>query len=86
MEQLRNHYKFHKGTTYSIGNQQDRANSLTNTQESYLPKSRNGQGSDVLPGRRNQEQLGIKNPNKVQHYAIGDDTPAVRGGEFSSLV
>ena len=24
-EQLKNHYKFHKGTTYSIGNEKNRA-------------------------------------------------------------
>jgi len=29
VEQLRNHYKFHKGTTYSIGNERDRAASVT---------------------------------------------------------
>ena len=37
--------------------------------------------SDILPGRRNQEQLGIKNANKVKNYTIGQDTPAVRGGD-----
>ena len=33
-----------------------------------------------MPGRRNQGELGIKNQNIVPNYAIGEDTPAVRGG------
>ena len=36
---------------------------------------------EVLPGRRNQQQLGIKNQNLVKNYAIGDNTPAVRGSD-----
>ncbi len=39
-----------------------------------------------MPGRRNQEQLGIKNPNRVANYAIGDDSPAVRGGNLAGKV
>ena len=34
----------------------------------------------MQPGRRNQGELGIWNQNIVPNYAIGDDTPAVRGG------
>lgn len=86
-ELLQNHYKFHKGTTYSIGNTRDKSAAVTCAQESYVAKQREKQGQDdLLPGRRNQEQLGIKNPNRVQSYAIGDDTPAVRGGDLSSNV
>ena len=36
---------------------------------------------EVLPGRRNQKELGIKNQNLVKNYAIGDNTPAVRGSD-----
>lgn len=57
VEQLKNHYKFHKGTTYSIGHERNRAQSLTLTQESYVANNRNEAG--VLPGRRNQEEMGI---------------------------
>lgn len=84
-EQLKNHYKFHKGTTYSIGNEKNRAQSLSLAQESYVNKKRNDIG-DTLPGRRNQEELGIKNQNKVPNFAIGHDTPSVRGGDISSIV
>lgn len=59
-ELLKNHYKFHKGTTYSIGNKRDRAASLSLAQESFVAKQRE-ENADILPGRRNQEQLGIKN-------------------------
>ena len=45
-----------------------------------MPKQRQEAG-EVLPGRRNQQQLGIKNQNLVKNYAIGDDTPAVRGSD-----
>lgn len=37
---LNSHYKFHKGTTYAIGNEKDVNNSVTNAQESFVPKLR----------------------------------------------
>ena len=80
VEQLRNHYKFHKGTTYSIGHEKNRPASLSLAQESFVAKHRLESG-EVLPGRRNQQQLGIKNQNLIKNYAIGDDTPAVRGSD-----
>ena len=52
-EQLRNHYKFHKGTTYSIGHERNRAASLSLAQESFVPKQR-VEKAEILPGRRNQ--------------------------------
>ena len=39
-EQLKNHYKFHKGTTYSIGHERNRAASKSLAQESFVPKQR----------------------------------------------
>ena len=33
----------------------------------------------MLPGRRNQGDMGIANPNKVPNYSIGHNSPAVRG-------
>jgi len=51
-ELLKDHYKFHKGTTYSIGNEKDCAASLTLAQETYVAKQRE-ENADVLPGRRN---------------------------------
>lgn len=80
VEQLRSHYKFHKGTTYSIGHERGRAASLSLAQESFVPKQRL-ESSDILPGRRNQQELGIKNQNLIKNYAIGDNTPAVRGSD-----
>ena len=37
---LQNHYKFHKGTTYSIGNEKDRQAGVSNAKESFVPKHR----------------------------------------------
>ncbi len=39
-ELLKNHYKFHKGTTYAIGNGRDRSASMTLAQESFVAKQR----------------------------------------------
>ena len=83
VEQLRNHYKFHKGTTYSIGNERDIAARVTLAQESFVAKQRQ-EAADILPGRFNQEQMGIKNQNKIKNYSIGHDTPSVRGGGLAS--
>ena len=52
-ELLRSHYKFHKGTTYSIGNERDRHRSVTLAQESFVAKDRLDKNGEVLPGRRN---------------------------------
>lgn len=41
-ELLKNHYKFHKGTTYAIGTEKDRQVSFSNAQESFVPKLRQG--------------------------------------------
>ena len=85
IETIGNHYKFHKGTTYSIGHLKDRSNSLSVTKNDFVAKERMDkkenpiQGGDHLPGRRNQAQMGIHNQNKVPNYAIGDNTPCVRG-------
>ena len=61
---------------------------MTLAQESFVAKQRQQSegGDNILPGRRNQEQLGIKNPNRVASYAIGDDSPAVRGGNIAGKV
>ena len=85
VEALVNHYKFHKGTTYSIGNERGTGPKASLTQESYVVKQRED-NTEVLPGRRNQEQFGIKNQNKIPNYMIGEDTPAVRGGDDSATV
>ena len=39
-DNLKNHYKFHKGTTYAIGSDKDRHNSVSNATESFAPKQR----------------------------------------------
>lgn len=40
-ELLKNHYKFHKGTSYTIGrNEHSRSGSRTLAQESFVPKAR----------------------------------------------
>ena len=51
-ELLKNHYKFHKGTTYSIGTKGEGYNSGlgTSAKDSYLSPKK---GDDKLPGRRN---------------------------------
>ena len=49
---LKNHYKFHKGTTYSIGNEKDHQAGYSLAQESFVPKHRMGK-SEIQPGRRN---------------------------------
>ena len=83
-ELLRNHYKFHKGTSYQIGNDQNSRNqSRTLAQESYVPKQRL-EKSDKLPGRRNQEELGIKNPNKASNFAIGGQDKASLDGRSNN--
>ena len=57
---LGTHYKFRKGTTYSIGHLKERSNSLSVTKNDFVPKERLDkkgnpiQGGDFLPGRRNQ--------------------------------
>ena len=78
---MKNHYKFHKGTTYSIGNQRGDRRSVSLAQESFGDKDRVNKFGEVLPGRRNQGQMGIHNQNIVPNYAIGDNTPAVRGSD-----
>ena len=40
----------------------------------------------MLPGRRNQGDMGIANPNKVPNYSIGHNTPAVRGTDNSENI
>ena len=82
---LKNHYKFHKGTTYSIGHEPERRAGVSLAAESFVAKQREEAG-DILPGRRNQEQLGIKNQNKVRNYTIGENTPSVRGGDIAGDV
>ena len=78
---LKNHYKFHKGTTYSIGNPQGRSSSISNAQESFVPL-KSFQGGDTLPGRRNQESMGLHNQNLKPNFAIGADaSPSVRGSD-----
>ena len=51
-ELLKNHYKFHKGTTYSIGHERGRAAGVSLAAESFIEKQREG-AADILPGRRN---------------------------------
>lgn len=54
IEQLKNHYKFHKGTTYTIGKMGDRSQDNTSlAKESFNAKRMASEGP--LPGRYNQE-------------------------------
>ena len=85
VQELKSHYKFHKGTTYSIGHEFGKPAGVSLAAESFVEKKRQ-EAADILPGRRNQEQLGIKNQNKVRNYTIGHDTPSVRGGDNSDAV
>ena len=82
IEAMRNHYKFHKGTSYQIGNSPNAAAGGTSVaQESYSPKKR-FESSDILPGRRNQEaSTGAKNQNKVGNFQIGQNNMSVRGSD-----
>ena len=55
IEQLKNHYKFHKGTTYAIGNLgEKKAQSTSLAKESFVAKQRQA-SEGPLPGRYNQE-------------------------------
>ncbi len=45
-----------------------------------MPKKRLENG-EILPGRRNQAELGIQNQNKVPNIEIGANMPAMRGSD-----
>ena len=76
-QELKNHYKFHKGTTYSIGTKgegyEQGLNSLA--KDSFLSPSKKNE--DKLPGRRNQDN----NVNLIKNYEIGVNSPSVRGSD-----
>ena len=76
-ELLKNHYKFHKGTTYSIGTKGEGYNPGlgTSAKDSYLSPKK---GDDKLPGRRNQDE----NVNLIKNYDIGVNSPSVRGSDI----
>ena len=80
-EQLKNHYKFHKGTTYSIGTKGEGFNSGLNSlaKDSFLSPKK---GDDKLPGRRNQDH----NVNLIKNYDIGVNSPSVRGSDTKSTM
>jgi len=69
-ETLKSLYKFHKGTTYSIGAKGATGRNNSSAKDSFLsPNSK--QASDKLPGRRNQEF----NVNLKNNYQIGQNAP-----------
>lgn len=78
-EQLKSHYKFHKGTTYTIGKMGDKSQDSTSlAKESYGHKRMQSEGP--LPGRYNQEQsTGLRNMNLANNLSLAADVPAVRG-------
>ena len=78
-EQLKNHYKFHKGTTYSIGTKGEGYDSGLNSlaKDSFLSPKKN---EEKLPGRRNQDN----NVNLIKNYQIGVNSPSVRGSDVAT--
>mmetsp|Transcript_29491 Transcript_29491/g.39230 ORF Transcript_29491/g.39230 Transcript_29491/m.39230 type:complete len:228 (+) Transcript_29491:644-1327(+) len=52
VELLKNHYKFHKGTTYSIGHEREMGAGLSSAADAWVAKQRED-AADILPGRRN---------------------------------
>lgn len=77
IETLKSHFKFHKGTTYSIGargeSYDNKLKSLTKDTFIGSPSKKDGN----LPGRRNQDQ----NINLVKSYEIGANNICVKGSE-----
>ena len=78
---LKNNYKFHKSTSYQIGNQPNNPSGNSVAQESFSPKKRFEAG-DIVPGRRNQEaSTGLRNQNKGNNINIGGNNMSVRGSD-----